>query len=205
MRTLQNTRDRNELLERMLRVGPNSEPRWGKMSAHQMICHLNDSLRAPLGEKYISPSTSLFKRAILKHLALWAPIRWPHGFKTRPEMDQDQGGTPPVQFASDLAQFRNLFERFCIHDGEFAPHAMGANVEARAHALCVSPHRSSLEAVRSVRHVCREFWGCGLVTCLSLPLCRACWPVRRPAHHEDCLGQHARLNQRLGARFGGAP
>jgi len=124
MRTLQNTRDRNELLERMLRVGPNSEPRWGKMSAHQMICHLNDSLRAPLGEKYISPSTSLFKRAILKHLALWAPIRWPHGFKTPPEMDQDQGGTPPVQFASDLAQFRNLFERFCIHEGEFAPHAM---------------------------------------------------------------------------------
>jgi hypothetical protein len=36
------------------------------MSAHHMVCHLSDSLRAALGEKYISPSTSLFKRTILK-------------------------------------------------------------------------------------------------------------------------------------------
>lgn len=124
MRTLQNARDRDQLLERLTRVRPDSQPRWGKMSAHQMICHINDSLRAPLGEKYTSPSTSLFKRAVLKHVALWAPIPWPHGFKTRPEMDQDQGGTPPVEFVSDLAEFRTLFNRFCTHKGEFAPHAM---------------------------------------------------------------------------------
>ena len=53
------------------------------MSSHQMICHLSDSLQAALREKYISPSTSLFKRTILKPLALWVPIPWPHGFKTR--------------------------------------------------------------------------------------------------------------------------
>ena len=124
MRTLQNDRDRNQLLERLAQVGPNSQPRWGKMSAHGMICHLNDSLRAALGEKYISPSTSLFKRTILKPLALWAPIPWPRGFKTRPEMDQDRGGTPPVEFASDIAELRVLLERFCARKEEFAPHAM---------------------------------------------------------------------------------
>jgi Protein of unknown function (DUF1569) len=124
MRTLQNARDRDQLLERLTRVRPDSQPRWGKMSAHQMICHINDSLRAPLGEKYTSPSTSLFKRAVLKHVALWAPIPWPHGFKTRPEMDQDREGTRPVEFVSDLAEFRTLFNRFCTHKGEFAPHAM---------------------------------------------------------------------------------
>jgi len=124
MRTLQNVHERDKLLERLTQLRPNSQPRWGKMSAHQMICHLSDSLRAPLGEKCTSPSTSLFKRTILKRLALWAPIRWPHNFKTRPEMDQDQGGTPPVEFVSDLVQFRSLFERFCTHQGEFAPHAM---------------------------------------------------------------------------------
>jgi hypothetical protein len=36
------------------------------MSAHQMICHLSDSLRSALSEKYISPSNSLLKRTILK-------------------------------------------------------------------------------------------------------------------------------------------
>jgi len=112
MRTLQNTRDRNELLERMLRVGPNSEPRWGKMSAHQMICHLNDSLRAPLGEKYISPSTSLFKRAILKHLALWAPIRWPHASRHRPRWIRIRAAPHPYSLLRTLHNFATCLSDF---------------------------------------------------------------------------------------------
>jgi Protein of unknown function (DUF1569) len=94
------------------------------MSAHQMICHLSDSLRAALNEKYISPSTTLFKRTFLKNLTLWLPIRWPHGFKTRPEMDQQHGGTPPVEFTSDMGELRTLYERFCTQESGFAPHAM---------------------------------------------------------------------------------
>jgi len=71
------------------------------MTAHQMICHLSDSFRSALGEKQISSSSTLFKRTIYKWAALWVPLPWPHGIKTRPEMDQQQGGTQPVEFASD--------------------------------------------------------------------------------------------------------
>jgi hypothetical protein len=124
MRTLLNIRDRGEVLDRLANVRSDAQPRWGTMSAHQMICHLSDSLRAALKERYISPSTNLFKRTILKPLALWVPVPWPHGFKTRPEMDQQQGGTRPVDFTSDLEELRGLFERFCTWEGEFAPHAM---------------------------------------------------------------------------------
>jgi hypothetical protein len=124
MKTLLNVRDRGEVLSRLASVRADAQPRWGTMSAHQMICHLSDSLRAALNEKYISSSTSLFKRRILKPLALWVPISWPRGFKTRPEMDQRQGGTPPMDFASDLEELRSLFERFCAWQGAFASHAM---------------------------------------------------------------------------------
>jgi hypothetical protein len=124
MRNLLNVRDRSEVLDRLANVRPDTQPKWGTMSAHQMICHLSDSLRAALGEKHISPSTSLFKRTILKPMALWMPLHWPRGFKTRPEMDQLQGGTPPVEFASDLEKLRLLLERFCNCQGEFAAHAM---------------------------------------------------------------------------------
>jgi Protein of unknown function (DUF1569) len=124
MKTLLNPRARGEVLHRLSHVRQDSQRRWGSMSAHQMICHLSDSLRAALGEKYTSPSTSFFKRTILKPLALWAPIPWPHGFQTRPEIDQLQGGTPPVDFASDTEELHVLLERFCSLDGEFAPHAM---------------------------------------------------------------------------------
>jgi hypothetical protein len=124
MKTLLYVRDRSEVLDRLAKVRSDAPRRWGTMSAHQMICHLCDSLRSALGEKYISPSNSLFMRTILKPLALWVPVPWPHGFKTRPEMDQQQGGTPPVNFTSDLEELRILFERFCTRQGEFAPHAM---------------------------------------------------------------------------------
>jgi Protein of unknown function (DUF1569) len=124
MKTLLNSRDKNEILQRLARVSLTSQPRWGAMSAHQMICHLSDSFRASLGEKYTSPSTTLFKRTLFKWVALWGPFPWPHGIKTRPEMDQQIGGTSPVVFASDLDQLLVLFERFCDWNGEFAPHAM---------------------------------------------------------------------------------
>lgn len=124
MKTLLNGRDRREVLDRLAKVRSDAPPRWGTMSAHQMICHLSDALRSALGEKYISPSTSLYKRTLLKPLALWVPVPWPHGFRTRPEMDQQQGGTPPVNFASDLEELRILFERFNTREGGFTPHAM---------------------------------------------------------------------------------
>ena len=37
-------------------------------------------------------------------------------------MDQNHGGTPPEEFASDLENLRILLERFCAWEGEFAPH-----------------------------------------------------------------------------------
>ena len=131
MRTLSNVRVRNELLERLAKVRPDSKSRWGTMSSHQMICHLSDSFRASLGEKYISPSTTLFKRTFLKWYALWLPLPWPHGVHTRPEMDQHQCGTPAAEFASDLDELRNLFKRFCNSQGEFAPHAMLGQMSRR--------------------------------------------------------------------------
>ncbi len=123
MKTLFNLPDRKEVLDRLSCVRPESERRWGSMSAHQMICHLSDSFRAALGEKRISQSTTLFKRTIYKWVALWLPFHWPHGIKTRPEMDQHQGGTQPAEFASDLEKLRILFNRFCTSEVEFAPHA----------------------------------------------------------------------------------
>ena len=124
MKTLLNLRDRSQVLSRLESLRPDVQPKWGTMTAHQMICHLSDSLRAALNEKYVSPSTSLFKRTILKPLALWVPISWPHGFKTRPELDQQQGGTKPLDFASDLEALRILLERFCALQGKYAAHAI---------------------------------------------------------------------------------
>ena len=123
-KTLSRTTNQQKILERLKFVRPDSPRRWGKMTAHEMICHLSDSFRASLGEKEISPASSVFKRTVFKWIALWGPVKWPHGVQTRPEMDQHKGGTPPAKFAADLESLRVLLGRFVSWQGEYAPHPM---------------------------------------------------------------------------------
>lgn len=123
MKTLLNVCDREELLRRVAVVRSDSQRRWGRMSAPQMICHLSDTFRSALGERYVSPNTNFLKRTLMKRWALWVPVPWPHWVKARPEVDQLQGGTKPVEFASDVQQLRVLFERYC-GASEFSPHPM---------------------------------------------------------------------------------
>lgn len=58
MKTFRDARDRNEVLNGLDRVRPLNQPRWGTMSAHEMICHLSDSFPASFGEKHIPRATA---------------------------------------------------------------------------------------------------------------------------------------------------
>jgi hypothetical protein len=51
MKTLAIEVDRQQLMLRLQRLTPDSQRRWGKMSPHQIICHLSDSFKAGTGEK----------------------------------------------------------------------------------------------------------------------------------------------------------
>jgi hypothetical protein len=119
MKTLANANDREEILRRMGAVRPECVRKWGKMSAHQMVCHLADSFRGVMGEKPLAPMPGLFGRRIIKWLALDVPLPWAHGLKTMPEMDQEIGGTRPVEFAGDVRDLRGLFERFTTEPRDF--------------------------------------------------------------------------------------
>jgi hypothetical protein len=138
MKTLLSPRDRNEVLDRLTKVRPDSQPRWGSMSAHQMICHLSDSFRASLGEKYVSPAAPFLKRTLMKWAALWVPLPWPHGIETRPEIDQQQGGTPPAEFASELPH--GQFNLLILHDlkGMIETSSKQQWTTQKLHKLCLT-------------------------------------------------------------------
>jgi hypothetical protein len=112
-KNLGNPGDREEIRSRLAALSPQDAARWGSMSVHQMICHLNDSYKLALGKKTASPATSLMQRTLVKYLALRAPMQWPKGVPTRPEMEQGKGGSAPVEFAPDLASLVATFDRFC--------------------------------------------------------------------------------------------
>jgi len=110
MKTLARERDKAEILGRLRTVRPESMRRWGRMSAHQMVCHLGDGFRMALGQKRVSPATGLLQRTIIKGFALYVPLPWPAGIPTNPEINQEGEGTRPVDFATDVAQVEALLE-----------------------------------------------------------------------------------------------
>jgi len=126
MKNLAETDVRTSVLDRIAALQPGSKARWGRMSAHQMICHLVDSYRVPMGEKSASPATHLLNRTVIKWVALNVPMHWPKGVPTRPEIDQHVGGTRPSEFERDRRELADLIRRFSSppHDFQWHPHPM---------------------------------------------------------------------------------
>jgi hypothetical protein len=112
MKTLANPSDKDEILRRLQVIHPSTPRRWGKMTAHQMICHLSDAFRMFMGQNPVRPVPQPIPRSLLKYLALWAPVPWPKGFQAAPELDQQIGGTPPAVFDADMRELRELIDYF---------------------------------------------------------------------------------------------
>ena len=108
MKTMTSEPCRTEILQRLRALRPESTPRWGRMSAHQMVCHLADTFRMALGEKPVSEVGSPLRQRFIKFIALYTPLPWPPDLQTRPEVDQLCGGTGPVDFAQDLREVERL-------------------------------------------------------------------------------------------------
>ena len=112
MRTLRHAEDVDEILGRLQALSPSSKRQWGRMSVQQMVCHLSDGFLLYMGEISARPVPTLAPRKLLKWVALWVPIPWPHGFKTFPELDQELGGTPPAEFEKDVDRLLAVVQRF---------------------------------------------------------------------------------------------
>ena len=122
MKTLARERDVDELLRRLKNVRHDSARRWGRMSAHQMICHLSDAFRMATGIKAVTATPTLRDRTIIKWIALHLPIPWPAGtIRTVPEVDQEIGGTAPGDFRRDVDDLENLLRSFAVRRGAAWP------------------------------------------------------------------------------------
>lgn len=109
MKTLARDRDAAEILRRLRAVRRDSVGRWGRMSAHQMVCHLSDGYRLVTGELTSPLAATPLPRLVMKVVALYVPVRWPTDIPTTPELDQAAGGgTRPADFVADVAELERL-------------------------------------------------------------------------------------------------
>jgi Protein of unknown function (DUF1569) len=114
MKTLLAAEDRRSIAERIGKLTPQDRRRWGKMKVDEMVCHLIDSYAFALSEKETSvAATGPVRRKMEKWIALKCPTKWPKGIRTRPELEQGVGGTPPSEFDQDRTRLLAIFERFC--------------------------------------------------------------------------------------------
>ena len=110
---------------RLAALTPGTQRRWGKMTSHEMVCHLADSFRGMLSERATSKApSSAIQRQLVRFIALHTPLPWPHGVPTRPEVNPHAQGTKPAVFESDRVQVLELMHRFARPDVTYADHPM---------------------------------------------------------------------------------
>ena len=132
MKTLQTDGTLAELLDRISHLTPEAPPLWGRMTAPQMVRHLLDSFDLVLGKRAAADVSTFASRHLVKHLALRLPVEWPKGVPTRPEVDQEIGGTKPGDFSAETDQLRGVLTRFAAlpRDHSFSRHPMFATMTA---------------------------------------------------------------------------
>jgi hypothetical protein len=89
MQTIWEPRARQELLGRLGSLKPESHPQWGRMNCKQMLAHLCDAMRMPLGEITIAAKASPLRLKPVRHAVIyWFPF--PKGAPTAPELIERQ-------------------------------------------------------------------------------------------------------------------
>lgn len=98
---------RAETLARLRRLTPESERRWGTMTAPRMVAHLIDQMSHTLGDKPVAPMPGLIRNPVMKFLVLYV-IPWPKGrIKGPPEAFLTQ----PSDWAADVAKLEDSVNR----------------------------------------------------------------------------------------------
>ena len=105
MPTISNAGTLDHLLQRLGRLTPESERRWGTMSPGEMLCHLGDAgdgvlrRRVPPG---VTPANLL--PLPVKWLMLYSPMPLPKGIETRDGVNPKKEGSRPGDFETDRAR-----------------------------------------------------------------------------------------------------
>lgn len=99
MSSIADTTALTHLIARLNALRPDTQRRWGTMTAGEMVCHLADAHAAVKDPDGRRPAPRW--RPVVKWIALYAPLAWPKGFKAPARIDQRKEGTKPVAFEAD--------------------------------------------------------------------------------------------------------
>jgi hypothetical protein len=138
MRSILDPACRRRLLSRFQSLRPDSDARWGRMSAPQMLAHLVDQMRHTLGDQRVAPRPGPLRWPVIKQAVLyWLP--WPKG---RVEGPPEAFVTSPTTWEADLATFEELVSRFVQQNErtDWPDHALFGRMSRRVWGLFCYRH-----------------------------------------------------------------
>lgn len=127
---------RDELRSRLAQLTPSATPRWGRMTAPQMVAHLADSARMTIGDLPVEPKKTPLRFAPLKQLCIYClPI--PKGVPTAPELI----GRAPGEWTHEIHAAGALLERIASPpDGPRPAHPVFGRLSEQACGVLVYRH-----------------------------------------------------------------
>jgi len=111
-----------QLIDRIHRLRPDASRRWGRMTAPQMIAHLNDQMRHTLGDASAAGRPGPLRNPLIRYLVIYC-LPWPRGrIKGPPEAFVSK----PTMWEADVATLIELVNRFVARGpaGEWPDHAL---------------------------------------------------------------------------------
>jgi hypothetical protein len=106
-KSLWNVQAREELLDRLERLRPESKPRWGRMNAPQMLAHLRMWMQMATGEIRTANKKLPLRYPLVKQLLIyWLPF--PKGVPTAPELISRETQDWATEYAAVRAYLQSL-------------------------------------------------------------------------------------------------
>ena len=109
MKTLRNENDRTNLITRIDKLTGTETPAWGKMNVGQMVSHLIQANELPFVAS-VPDRSNFMARTIIKPLILYV-LPMPKEVKTSPQMNQQEEGRKPQEFAADKATLAESIDK----------------------------------------------------------------------------------------------
>lgn len=114
VRTIDDPDDRRNLFDRLGRLDASRAPRWGRLTASQMLVHLCDQMRMPFNENPSGPMPGPPRIPGVREAFLYF-LPWPKG---RIEGPPEAFKSAPGTWSEDLETLKELVDQFVNSDPE---------------------------------------------------------------------------------------
>lgn len=114
MQSIFSDTERLRLHRRIDALTPRASRKWGRMTAHEMVCHLTDSVESAFDEEQEALGTGALARQPLKWLVINV-LPWPKGKMESPERLRRR---KPTDWSTDVRALHDALDRLAARSAD---------------------------------------------------------------------------------------